>query len=77
MNKLMLLLLMAGTVLFGCKDKEGSGLNPNGTKYSAAHKAKLYDKVWYSTHSSGGVELQFLSSGVYRQALSLDGTYIW
>lgn len=76
MKKLIVILLVSGAIFTGCKDKENIG-STSGTKYTAAHKAKLYDKVWYTTHPAGGLELQFLSNGVFRQALSLNGTYEW
>jgi hypothetical protein len=78
MNKLILVLLALVLFSFGCKKNDAT--NPsgsNGDGYSDAQKAMLYDKIWYPTGPAGGVELQFLGGGVYRQALSLNGTYKW
>lgn len=46
-------------------------------KLSDAAKAKLYDKVWYATAQGGGLDLEFLSDGTFRQAKSLEGTWEW
>jgi hypothetical protein len=78
MNKLVLMIGLFLFVTVGCKEDgtepDGGG---NGTGWSAATKAKLYDKVWYSTDAGGGIDLEFLSNGVFRQAKSLEGTWTW
>ena len=42
-----------------------------------ATKDMLYDKVWYSTNPTGGIDHEFLSDGTLRQAQSLDGRWTW
>lgn len=65
----------------GCSDN-GSGDDPNPKGESTgllsdAEKVNLYDKVWKSTSSSGGIDLEFLTGGTFRQAKSLEGTWNW
>ena len=78
MNKLVLIIGVLLMVSVGCKEDgtepDGGG---DGTGWSAASIAKLYDKVWYSADAAGGIDLEFLSNGVFRQAKSLDGTWLW
>lgn len=77
MNKLVLVIGVLLIASIGCKE---DGTEPNGdgsTGWSASTKAKLYDKVWYSADAAGGIDLEFLSSGVFRQAKSLEGTWVW
>lgn len=75
MNKLMLLVVVLTMTAISCKDKDGT--SPNGSGISDAQKANLFDKVWYATAAGGGIDLEFLSSGVFRQAQSLEGTWSW
>ncbi len=79
MNKIIMVFSIVILSTIGCKDKEGTSPNGggNGSGYSDAQKAQLYDKVWYPQGAAGGVELEFLSNGTFRQALSLPGTYSW
>ena len=71
----MLLVVVVVITAVSCKDNEGT--TPNGSGISDAQKANLYDRVWYATASGGGIDLEFLSSGVFRQAQSLEGTWSW
>ena len=79
--KYTLILVMASLLLItpACKDKEEGANGPNNStgQLSDADKAKLLDKVWYPTGSVGGLELEFLSDGTFRQALSLEGSWNW
>ena len=60
-----------------CKDDDGGVNGPNTStgKLTDADKENLYDVVWHP--SGGGLELEFLSTGTFRQSLSLEGTYNW
>lgn len=49
----------------------------NTGKFSNAEKEMLYDKVWYSTSSAGGIEHEFLSDGTLRLSRGLDGRWTW
>ncbi|MFT5725544.1 MAG: hypothetical protein ACI9JN_002669 [Bacteroidia bacterium] len=49
---------------------------PTG-KLSAAQKEMLYDKVWFSTSTAGGIEHEFLSDGTLRLSRGLDGRWTW
>lgn len=60
----------------GCKDKEES-TNTSTGKLSDADKKKLLDKIWYPTISSGGVNIEYKTGGIYRINKSLDGTWTW
>jgi hypothetical protein len=60
----------------GCKDKEET-TNTSTGKLSDADKKKLIDKIWYPTISSGGVNIEYKSGGIYRINKSLDGTWAW
>lgn len=77
----ILLVVMAASVAInnGCKDKE-DGVDKDNTstgKITDREKAYLYDVVWYSQDAGGGLDLEFLSDGTYRQAKSLEGTWVW
>lgn len=80
LRAILLITLIAGLAINnGCKDKE-DGVDENNTstgKLTDSEKANLYDKVWYSQSSSGGIDLEFLSDGTYRTAKSLYGTWEW
>ncbi|MFT4521734.1 MAG: hypothetical protein ACI8ZN_000671 [Bacteroidia bacterium] len=78
------------TILFGlvftlfisvtsCKDDAApSGSSEKSTGLMKdADKAKLFDKVWYSTSSSGGIEHEFLTDGTFRLSVSLEGRWTW
>ncbi|MFY0643215.1 MAG: hypothetical protein JXR19_01985 [Bacteroidia bacterium] len=77
--KTTILFVMIGlfTSVSSCKDKEDGVDGPNSStgQLTDSDKANLYDVIWYP--NGGGLELQFLSDGVFRQALSLDGTWEW
>lgn len=61
-----------------CKDDSTSTDNDKSTGLlSDATKKKLYDKVWYSTSSAGGIDHEFLSDGTLRLSQSLDGRWTW
>jgi hypothetical protein len=78
MNKIILLIGITLFSLSACSDKEEVTASPDATNgYSDAQKANLTDKVWYPTGAQGGLELEFLSDGTFRQALSLEGVYSW
>jgi hypothetical protein len=72
---LSLSLLVLGT--FSCKDKEETVANSSAGKLTDADKKKLVDKIWYTTLSSGGVNMEFKSNGIFRINKSLDGTWAW
>ncbi len=46
-------------------------------KLSKSEKEMLYDKVWYSASSAGGIEHEFLSDGTLRLSRGLDGRWTW
>lgn len=72
------LILISGAVAFqSCKDDASDEPNTSTGKLSDASKAKLYDKVWYPTLASGGVNFEFITGGVCRFNKSLDGTWKW
>lgn len=75
----LIAILLASVAINGCKKEDGAGKDNNTStgKITDAEKANLYDVVWYSTLSSGGIDLEFLSDGTYRQAKALDGTWVW
>ena len=75
MNKLLVILVLLVVTISSCKDKDS--ISENGNGISNAAKANLYNKVWTSTSSAGGIDLEFLSDGTFRQALSLEGTWKW
>jgi hypothetical protein len=78
MNKLVLIIGVLLMVSIGCKEDGTEPGNGDGTSgWSTATKAKLYDKVWYSADVSGGIDIEFLNNGVFRQAKSLEGTWEW
>lgn len=81
MNKVILfgfLMLISAIGFQSCKDGDGDDApNTSTGVLTDADKAKLLDKVWYNTDPSGGVALEFLSSGVYREAKSLPGSWSW
>ncbi len=76
-----MILVIAASLILGsaCKDKEDGADGPNNStgQLTDSDKAKLYDKVWYPTGSVGGLELEFLSDGIFRQSLSLEGSWSW
>lgn len=71
-----LLICTAAFAFQSCKD-ESDEPNSSTGKLSDATKAKLYDKVWYPTLASGGVNFEFITGGVCRFNKSLDGTWKW
>ena len=77
--KTTILLVMIGLFTFttACKDKEEGADGPNNStgKLTDSDKANLFDVVWYP--SGGGLELEFLSDGTFRQSLSLEGSWKW
>lgn len=76
----MILLAAAGLTLSfnSCKDDGAVGTTDPATgKLSSSDKAKLYDKPWYSTASSGGVTHEFLNDNTLRLSKSLDGRWNW
>ncbi len=79
--KTILMLVLIGSIGmgYGCKDKEDGVDGPNTStgKLTDSQKANLYDVVWYSQAQGGGIDLEFLSDGTYRQAKSLEGTWLW
>jgi hypothetical protein len=61
-------------------DDGGTDINGgDGTTGSLSKSTKdmLYDKIWYSTNPTGGIDHEFLSDGTLRQAQSLDGRWTW
>lgn len=70
--------LLSMGVLASCGSDE-TPTSSGGTtgKLSAAQKALLYDKVWYSTSTAGGIEHEFLSDGTLRLSRGLDGRWTW
>ncbi len=77
MNKFIVIISAFLMFSLGCKE---DGTNPGGSSsngFTDATKAKMYNKVWYATASGGGIDLEFLSDGTFRQAKSLEGSYIW
>ncbi|MBI1305755.1 MAG: hypothetical protein GC181_03970 [Bacteroidetes bacterium] len=81
MKKIVLTLFVALFVsgsFMSCKDDgETSTTNTSTGKLTDSDKKKLYDKVWYSTSSSGGIEHEFLSDNTLRLSLSLEGRWYW
>jgi len=80
MKKIVLILSLAAMVaiLPSCSDDGTGGSNNTSTGLlSDSDKDKLYDKVWYSTNSAGGIEHEFMSDGTLRLSLSLDGRWTW
>jgi len=81
MNKIILSFVAVAFLLYGfqsCKDDAASAnTNTSTGLLTDAQKAKLLDKVWYSTSGSGGIEHEFLTDGTLRLSLSLDGRYNW
>ena len=76
---ILLVIFASVAVLSACGD---SSDNPSAKGNSTGHlsdaqKANLYDKVWYAQGSAGGLDLEFLSDGEFRQAKSLPGTWEW
>lgn len=80
-HKLILALLVGSGMIFGlqaCKDDGDNGSKNTSTGLlTDSDKAKLYDKVWYSTSSSGGVDHEFLKDGTLRLSQSLEGRWNW
>ncbi|MBO6516724.1 MAG: hypothetical protein JJ975_09250 [Bacteroidia bacterium] len=81
MKKLVVYLVVLSGLAFvtSCGD---DGATPGSTEKSTgklkdADKAKLYDKVWFSTSQGGGIDHEFLSDGTLRQSQSLDGRWVW
>lgn len=78
MNKAFVFILGAALFLGSCSDDEGVVPDTKGSDgWTNEQKALLYNKVWYSAAQGGGIDLEFLSDGTYRQAKSLEGTYTW
>lgn len=76
-NILKISLLSLVLVASACKDDSSDSNNTSSGKLTDADKAKLVNKVWYPTISSGGVNIEFKSDGIYRINKSLDGTWSW
>jgi hypothetical protein len=72
-------LLLCMGFLASCGGDETPTSSGDGTtgKLSTTEKALLYDKVWYSTSSAGGIEHEFLSDGTLRLSRGLDGRWTW
>lgn len=80
MRKSILCLLSIFTLMVStqsCKDDSDDSVNTSTGLMTDSQKAKLYDKVWYSTSASGGIEHEFLSDGTLRLSLSLEGRWSW
>lgn len=78
MNKALILFLGAAFLFGACNDDDGPIPDTKGADgWTNEQKALLYDKVWISAAQGGGIDLEFLSDGTYRQAKSLEGTYTW
>jgi len=80
MKKIFLILLVAVSVGFltSCGgDDTPSSTGTSTGKLKDGDKANLYDKVWYSTSSAGGIDHEFLSDGTFRLSQSLDGRWTW
>ncbi len=81
MKKLSLyvVLLLSVGFLAACGDDDT--VEPTSTtssgKLSASQKSMLYDKVWFSASSAGGIEHEFLSDGTLRLSRGLDGRWTW
>lgn len=80
--KSTVLFVMMGlsVTILGCKDKSNDPAADNNTstgKLTDSDKANLYDVVWYATAQGGGIDLEFLSDGIFRQAKSLEGSWEW
>jgi len=83
MRKFALYLVVLSGLAFmsSCGDDGTGDINNGGDgttgSLSKAKKDMLYDKVWYSTNPTGGIDHEFLSDGTLRQAKSLDGRWTW
>lgn len=58
-----------------CGEKEEMGDSTGNITDSA--KAGLYDKTWYPTSSTGGVNFTFMKDGEFRENKSLIGSWSW
>ena len=58
-----------------CGEKEEMGESTG--KISDSDKAGLYDKTWYPTSSTGGVNFTFMKDGEFRENKSLIGSWSW
>lgn len=75
-----ILFALAGVIAFStfsCKDDATDDKGSSTGKLSDADKKKLVDKIWYPTISSGGVNIEYKTGGIYRINKSLDGTWAW
>lgn len=71
-------LVMGLAFMTSCGGDDASAAGDGTTgKLSKAEKEKLYDKVWFSTSSAGGIEHEFLSDGTLRLSRGLDGRWTW
>ncbi len=80
MKKVTLYLsLLFGVCFIGACGGDETPSTSGGTtgKLSNSEKALLYDKVWFSTSSAGGIEHEFLNDGTLRLSRGLDGRWTW
>jgi hypothetical protein len=80
-GRTILVLMIAVVAVFaaackGSDDRPKKKGNSTGN-LSDSEKINLYDKVWYAQGASGGLDLEFLSDGTFRQAKSLEGSWSW
>jgi hypothetical protein len=74
MKKIWMLIMLAA-VFAACNDKEEMGDSTGNL--SDSDKAGLYDKTWYPTASTGGVNYTFNSNGEFIENKSLIGSWSW
>ena len=75
---LYLSLLLAVSFFVACGGDETPTTSGGTTgKLSTSEKELLYDKVWFSKSSAGGIEHEFLSDGTLRLSRGLDGRWTW
>jgi hypothetical protein len=79
------LMISIGLLLLGgqsCKDEDETPktrtINTSTGILTDGDKVKLYNKIWYPTSTSGGVNFEFITNGnVLRFNKSLNGSWAW